>query len=156
MLDLHECGVASVRKMFASLRAEIGPSEDHDFEFLRGKETGQIPRFPVPFEVLQILVAALMRKSCCLLTSNSFRAQIVTLHCTWLLPAFHDSKVRWIRSKLMNLGCSMPPVSHALLRSVSLCLCVSVRLCVCVCVCDSVRACRRNAHRKWSNLPTCP
>ncbi|CAE7766646.1 CKL7 [Symbiodinium microadriaticum] len=38
---------AGMRKMFASLRAEIGPSEDHDFEFLRGKDTG-------PLEPLQI------------------------------------------------------------------------------------------------------
>eukprot|EP00438_Fugacium_kawagutii_P011265 Skav224329 [mRNA] locus=scaffold1353:112457:116503:- [translate_table: standard] len=28
------------RKMFADLRAEIGPSSDSDFEFLRGKDTG--------------------------------------------------------------------------------------------------------------------
>lgn len=26
--------------MFADLRSEIGPEEDHDFEFLRGRDTG--------------------------------------------------------------------------------------------------------------------
>jgi hypothetical protein len=29
------------RKMFANLRAEIGPQSDSDFEFLKGRETGQ-------------------------------------------------------------------------------------------------------------------
>lgn len=36
-----------MRKMFADLRSEIGPEEDHDFEFLRGRDTG-------PLEPLQI------------------------------------------------------------------------------------------------------
>eukprot|EP00439_Symbiodinium_sp_Y106_P085374 s813_g28.t1 len=46
----------AARKMFASLRAEIGPSEDHDFEFLRGKDTG-------PLEPLQIDEAQLQHPS---------------------------------------------------------------------------------------------
>ncbi|CAJ1453831.1 unnamed protein product [Effrenium voratum] len=60
------------RKMFAGLRAEIGPSSDHDFEFLRGKDTGPLEPLQIDDTIEQpddkVQGGASRQSSCCVIS----------------------------------------------------------------------------------------